>query len=59
MTAVIGLICASRTDTDVMAILIAFPEAGNRPVTVTGWADMLDFCVTFRARVVSAVKQIA
>jgi hypothetical protein len=42
-----------------MAILIAFPEALNRPMTVTGRADMLDFCVTFRARVVSAVKQIA
>jgi hypothetical protein len=26
---------------------------------VTGWADMLDFCVTFPARLVSAVKQVA
>ena len=59
VTAVIELIYTSRTDTDVLAILIAFPEATNRKMTVTGWADMLDFCVTFRACVVSAVKHVA
>ena len=59
MTAVIELICTSRTDTGVMAILIALPEGINHEMAVTGWADMLDFCVTFRARVVSAVKHVA
>src|SRR6478735_5422707 len=45
LTAVIRLICTSRTDTDVLPILIAFPVTTNRKMPVTGWADMLDFCV--------------
>jgi hypothetical protein len=57
LTAVIGLICTSGTNADVPAILIALPKATNCPVTMTSCADMLDFCVTCPARVVSAVKQ--
>jgi tRNA U38,U39,U40 pseudouridine synthase TruA len=59
LTAVIGLICTSRTDTGVVAISTAFSERINHDMAMTGWADMLDFCITFRACVISAVNYVA
>jgi len=42
-----------------MAISIAFPEGINHQMAVTGWADVLDFRITFHACVISAVKYVA
>ena len=58
-TAATRLGWTSRTDADVMAIFSAFAKAFNRPMTVTGWANVLDFCVTFPAGVIFTVEHIA